>query len=222
LEYFPIRKTTEGLHVEGFPDASKVVQIKGQEAKRLASMSLHKEDLDFAESCLDAINLMEGDRVNIRQALWRSAVVNYFKCFDGSSKARTYPLDKGKIFRSDPVGREVHEYFKNLRNKHFVHDENPFSQCLPGAVLTRGDKPYKVEKIVCLNVLSETLTQENFSNLKLLVGKSLEWVVAEFDRICDRITKELEKESYETLLEREGITFVVPSVSDATRNRASD
>ena len=113
----------------------------------------------------------------------------------------------------------VFEYFKDLRNKHFVHDENSYAQSIPGAVLNNGTKNYKIEKIVCLAAFSATLEQGNYSNLKLLIEKAKAWVVAEFDSLCERLTGALEKESYEDLLERDAITCRVPSVDEVSRAR---
>jgi hypothetical protein len=62
-------------------------------------------------------------------------------------------------------------------------------------------------KIVCLSIIGDTLVQENYSNLHLLVTRGQQWVVAQFDQLCDILTKELEPEQYETLLAHEGITI---------------
>ena len=67
MEYFPVKQTSSGLHVEGFPDAEKLIKLKGKQAKRLADLKLHQSDLDFAHESLEAINrVLEGP---LRQAL---------------------------------------------------------------------------------------------------------------------------------------------------------
>ncbi len=50
MEHFEITKTPEGFHIEGFPNAVKVLRIDGPKAQRLADLALHKADLDFAGS----------------------------------------------------------------------------------------------------------------------------------------------------------------------------
>ena len=77
------------------------------------------------------------------------------------------------------------DYFKNLRNKHFIHDENSYAQSLPGAVLNKGNKPFKIEKIICVNTVAETLEQENYSNLQLLIEKARDWVDKEFEALFE-------------------------------------
>jgi len=121
MEYYTISRTDTGLQIKDFPDAVKVIAINSPEAKRLADLSLHNEDLKFVDACLDAI----------------------------------------------------------------------------GATLNQG----------------------NYSNLKILIQKANVWVVSEFDALCERLTSELEKESYSRLISREALTYQVPSVADISHSR---
>lgn len=217
MEHFTISKTEAGLHIEGFPDAVKVVAIDGKEAKRLADLSLHKADLEFADACLDAINQAPEEPHVIREALWRSAVVHFLKCFGNSPR---FQLAPEKLYKGEPPeALMAFNYFKGLRNKHLVHDANSYAQSIPGAVLNNGKKNYKVEKIVCFTAIGATLVQGNYGNLKLLIQKARVWVVSEFDALCARITADLEKESYEKLLVREALTYRVPTVDEIQRVR---
>jgi hypothetical protein len=171
MEYFNITKSESDFRIEGAPpDAVKAVQIDGREARRLADLALHKSDLEFAIQCLDAINLTHETFWVIREALWRSAIIHFIKCF-GNSRARSQ-LSADKIFKGDTVGIDVFGYFLNLRNKHFIHDENSYAQSIPGALLNKGDKKFKIEKIVCFSAIAETLEQNNYDNLVLLIQKS--------------------------------------------------
>jgi hypothetical protein len=217
MEHFAISKTESGLRIEGFPDAVKVVTINGPEAKRVADLFLHKEDLEFADACLDAINQMPENPVVAREALWRSAIVHFMKCFGSSAR---FQLSAAKIYKGEPPEALMgFEYFKDLRNKHFVHDENSCAQSIPGAVLNNGTKSYKIEKVVCFAAIGATLEQGNYGNLKLLIEKARAWVVTEFDSLCERITGLLEQESYEDLLAREAITYRVPTVDEISSSR---
>lgn len=217
MEQFAISKTESGLHIEGFPDAVKVVTISGPEAKRLADLSLHKTDLEFADACLDAINQTPENPAVAREALWRSAIVHYIKCFHSSAR---FKLSPEKIYKGEtPEALVTFKYFFDLRNKHFIHDENSYAQSIPGAVLNDGTKNHKIEKIVCFTAFGATLEQENYGNLKLLVGKARACVVSEFDSLCERLTKTLEQECYESLLARDAITYRVPTIDEISRSR---
>ena len=217
MEHFAISKTEPGLHIEGFPDAVKVVAITGPDAKRVADLSLHKVDLDFADACLDAINQVPENPLVAREALWRSAIVHFMKCFGPSAR---FQLSAAKIYKGEtPGAKKAFEYFEYLRNKHFVHDENSDAQSIPGAVLNNGAKSYKIEKIVCFAAFGATLEQGNYGNLKLLIEKARAWVVTEFDSLCERLTGALEQESYEDLLARDAITYRVPTVDELSNAR---
>ena len=218
MEHLNISQQESGLHIEGFPDATKVIRIEGPQARRLADLALHKDDLEFADSCLDAINLAPEDPPVMREALWRSAIVHFMKCF-GESGAR-FQLSSVKILRNESTeALMTFNYLKHLRNKHIVHDENSYAQSLPGAILNDGSKGYKIEKIVCILAIAATLEQENYSNLKLLIQKSHAWVVAEYDQLCKILAAEFEHEQYDVLPKKKSLTFCVPTSNELQKNR---
>ena len=124
------------FHIDGFPGAVKLIAISPLVKylpEQLADMVLHHADLRFANECLEAMSSPAGTSPLVAEALWRSAVIHYCKCFGehGSSRAR---LPYSKYL---PVGlpREIHKYFMDLRNKHLVHDVNAWTQATPMAVV---------------------------------------------------------------------------------------
>lgn len=209
-----------GLHVEGFPDAVKVIRLDTEAARRLADLSLHLVDLDFAAQCLDLIN--EEDRAVVRQALWRSALVHLFKCFAHS--AARQPLEAGAVFAGDPDGNEAFRYIRDLRNKHVVHDESALTYCAPGAILNARTAQQKIAKVVTLSLFAETLDQGNWNNARLLVEHTRSYVQGRYDDLATLITRDLEASSYDDLERSEGITPRIPGkVEDASvRRPASD
>jgi hypothetical protein len=217
MEHFDIKKTPEGFHIEGFPDAVKIIRIDGPKARRLADLALHRADLDFSLQCLEEINRAPEQPHILRQALWRSAVVHYVKCF--SENESRFSLDPSTVYKGDSGAMEPYKYFDSLRNKHLVHDENSYAQCLPGAILNRKDIDYKIAKIVCLSVIGDTLEQANFSNLHQLISRAREWIVGQFDELCNVLAAELESESYEVLFERQGITYSTPGPDEVHLKR---
>jgi hypothetical protein len=217
MEQFSITKIDSGFYVEGFPEAVKVIGIEGRQSKRLADLILHKTDLEFAAECLKAINQVSDKPWVLRQALWRAAIIHYMKCF-GNSQARSQ-LSEKKIYKENKPALTVFNYFKDLRNKHFVHDENSYAQSIPGAILNRRDKPYKIAKIICCSTAAVTLCQDNYSNLHSLVQTSKAWVVREFDTLCETVTKELEAQSYDDLLNRKEVTYRAPTIDEIKKNR---
>lgn len=200
MEHFSVSQVDGRLHIEGFPDAVAVVALHGPKARRVADLALHKTDLEFANGCLDSINHVPEEPYTIQEALWRSAITHYMKCFGDGAR---FQLAAAKIYRADPPeALQVFDYFKALRNKHLVHDENSYAQADPGAILSNESKPYKIEKIVCSAMITVTLEQANYANLKLLIEKALVWVTSEFDMLCIQLAEELEAEDRQSLMAR--------------------
>lgn len=205
-----------GFHIDGFPEAAKLLTLQGPKARRLADLCLHKNDLDFAADSLVAIN-RTADAL-IRAALWRSAVVHYMKCF-GDSASR-FQLSAESIYKKEqPEALLAHQFFRDLRNKHVVHDENAYMQSTPTAVLNKPEAPEKIPKIICISMTADVLGQENYANLKLLIDKTHAWVVAQFDELCGILTRELESQPYDTLLKMEDVTQRIPTPDDMAKNR---
>lgn len=200
-----------GFHIDGVPDAVKLIKLNGHKARRVADLALHRSDLAFAKECLTRINmyLSPSDAV-VRQALWKTAICQYIKCF-GSSVSRSQ-LSAEQILKGDSLGLEIHQYFKDLRNKHIIHDENDVAQCWPGAAINDGKKSYKVEKIISFSLTADTLIEESYSNLEKLVGTSISWVKDEFERLCTELTTELETVPYQELINRAPVAHRKPEV----------
>jgi hypothetical protein len=216
MEHFEVSVTASGFHIEGFPNAIKVISIQGEKARKLADLSLHISDLDFANTYLAEIN--GASNYIVQGALWRLAIVSVIKCFQ-HSEAREFQLNEKTIFDGDDLGQEVFQFFKALRNKHIVHDENSYAQSIPGLILNNKEHTYKIEKVVCFGAFGESLSQENFSNLSLLIKKAREWAQGEFDALCDQITQEMEALSFDELFAMEAIVYSPPKVDDIKKKR---
>jgi len=219
MEQYQITCDQESLRVEGFPDAVKLIRLDDPKSRRISDLVLHRQDLEFADQCLEAINTVSSNS-QIQEALWRCSLIHFVKCF-GNSAAR-FQLSFEKIYKSEPSEAKVaFEYFRNLRDKHVVHDENSFSQSIPGAVLNARAKTPKIEKVLCLTVRAGTLEQENFGNLKLLIQKALSWVISEFDMCCDIVIAELDGIPHDDLLARDSVSYRAPGVEGVKENRRS-
>ena len=219
MDHLDISHSSEGFRIEGMPDGVAVVALSGGSAKRLADLSLHQSDLQFAKASLEAINQAPMEPSVTREALWRSAIVHFLKCFGDGVR---FKLQPAKIYKGEPAEAMLaFTYFKELRNRHVVHDENSYAQSLPGAVLNNGKKTYKIEKIVCFSAFGGTLDQGSYGNLELLVRLALKWVVAEFDLLCTRLTAELEQLPYQDLLSMKPLTYRMPRIDELPTRRTA-
>lgn len=216
MEIYNITETENGLNIDGIPDAVAIVKADGRIAQRISDLSLHKTELFFA---LDCVTLLESHKTHstLSEALWNTAITSFCKCFGRGVRS---PLSERKILKNrPPEALEAFRYFQTLRNKHLIHDENSYSQSLPGAVINNGSKAYKIEKIVCFNARSVTNTKENRSNLNLLITDSIDWVLSEFDNLSTQLTIELEKETYKTLSNRPPLNYSAPKLEEINKPR---
>ncbi len=204
-----------GFHVEGFPEAVALVKIDGPIARRLNHLALHRNDLLFASQCL--LSLATGQAEPVRSALWIGALVHYFKCF-GQSNARG-SLDQTKIYAHNPVALESFTFFKNMRDKHYVHDANPFAQSTTGAVINGAGAPHTVAKIVTFTARDDILDQAPFTNLRLLIEGAESWVAQQYDAHCDALTKELERRARSELLALPSVEYTKADPSHAGTDR---
>ena len=115
-----ITRTHHGLHVEGFPEAVKLAQLSDRRARRLAHLQLHREDLDFALRCVRSLRDNADHPPLVRDALFRSALVTWSKCFGRNEARSSLPADK--IYAAGPP-RDVYRDYTALRNKHAQFDD---------------------------------------------------------------------------------------------------
>lgn len=220
MEAIPFTFEGGQIQIDSFPDAVQVIEITSAIGRRLSDLTLHQQDLRFAKECLELINQVSPDIGMLREALWRSAIVHFTKCF-GKSKARD-SLKAEDVYgdvKSAALAHETFNYFKSIRDKHVAHDENAYSQVLVGALLNDGSKPFKIEKIVCLDMAAVTLEEENYSNLSLLVGGALEWVASKFDEACKEAIIELEAKSYDELKSMTRPMLQLPALEEVHKIR---
>jgi hypothetical protein len=86
------------IRLKGFRHAVKAITLDESEAELLGDLALHHIDLRFAAECLAALDTAPETTDPVREALWRSALVAYFKCFTNSRARRK--LDVGRSIRT--------------------------------------------------------------------------------------------------------------------------
>ena len=116
---------------------------------------------------------------------------------------------------------ESFEDLKALRNKHIVHDENPFLQCTPIAVLNNGEKSYKIEAILLCIVTAESRDREQIDAciMKVMVEKALIRIEKEIETSKRKIKQQLEKKPYCELKKMEKAKVYIPKTIDVGGNR---
>ena len=210
MDVLSLSQTDSGLHIDGFPEAVRVIALSGDAANEIADLALHQCDLMIASAALQSLNNSLIAHV-LQDALWTAALVHYFKCFSSGSRNR---LSAETIYASaPPEALEAFRYLKALRDKHLVHDVNGFSQVATGAVIAAPGKGYQIEKIVSVTSRAVSL-DVNFGNCSLLIQDALEWVKSRYDQLCEEIKPELEGRAYEDLLASPSLSLESPTPTD--------
>ncbi|MCJ2063693.1 hypothetical protein MKK63_13370 [Methylobacterium sp. J-088] len=207
------------LHIDGYPDAVKLIRLTGKKAKQLAHYAAHRFDLQNSKSHLN--NMKPDNPEAVNDALWRSAISTYIKCFTGGA-ARNTKLRAENIYESVPVKMKAFQHFEHLRNKHFEHDENAYGQAIPCAAINGGGKGFKLEGVIANTLQFVTFDVGNYGNLQLLITEADQWIEAAFKNLADVIAAELERESLEELLGREAASITVPTVGQVGVRRPDD
>ena len=221
MQRYKITMVDDKFHIEGFPDAVKVIstsRLSPHLSRQLADCVLHRDDLSFSKKCVELLYNSETNTPLVREALWRCAIVHYCKCFDQTGKIRAaIPYSK---YLPGGDARVCHQYFLDLRNKHVVHDENSYTQASTGAVIAPDGRSIKIEEIVCTKISGVTLTDENLDILHRLIGEALNWIESHFDQLVAMIKTEFENQPYQTLLGQPDMApYRAPTVDEVSKRR---
>lgn len=214
-----IRVADGSFHIEGYPDAVALKQLKPHEARRLGGLTLHVYDLGIA---LAAVNSMVTDAMTpaLTECMWTAALVTYFKCFGVGDRLQ---LSADKIFKAEPQARKNHHYFRQLRNNHIVHDVNAYSQTMTGVAINREGMDYKVADVLSARVTVQTAAQQNATCLGQLVQHALNWVTAERDALYDQLGSEYEKLTYAALAALPSVEpYLLPIPDEVGTNRVGE
>jgi hypothetical protein len=200
------------------PEGGKAVLLTNQKAQRLADYGLHQADLEFAYQAIAKIMSKEVTDPFLVEALWRTSVIHFMKCFGKDVRST---LSEKAIYKTEsPIAMIAFEYFKNLRHMHFAHDANPFAQSIPYAVLTDGKQEQKVHSVECFAAFAVTSSNENIMNLNLLIVGALKHVNNAFDELSANIRRELELLDYAELSAMPDVSYRAPTMDDVSIRRS--
>jgi hypothetical protein len=211
------RIQAEELHVEGYPDAERLVKLSTTIGKRLADMRLHQSDLEFCERVLqimgNAIPTAEPSN-DLSRALWICALTKFYSCF-GNSGSRA-ELNPKKVYAGSPDALKAFHYYKHIRNKNVVHDENNYAYATTGVVLGSGGD---VEDILSLQAQIMTDNRENGQNLYNLVDAARKYVSSQVNAILAKAFAEAHALSPEQRKALPAMQFSAPVPGDEAKRR---
>jgi hypothetical protein len=89
------------LAITGYPEAIKVAKLEDERSRTVADLTLQLLDLRFAQDCLLSINQVPPDQVVVRNAVWLSSIIRFFKKGD-------IPIKKGTFLYLDVDWKRAH------------------------------------------------------------------------------------------------------------------
>jgi hypothetical protein len=118
--------------------------------------------------------------------------------------------------------RRNFDFFRNVRNKQLMHDENSSTQSFTVAILNDGTKPHKVEAVRAMSMSFQLLGpegQQNYESFYQVVVRVQEWVTGKFDKLQAKIHADLENLSYAELDGMPPVLGHVPTLAEVGRKR---
>lgn len=215
-KYLDISQRDSQLHIEGYPDAVALKRIDTPVARQLQATTLHLSDLLFCEAALKELNQLVSRHGVTPEALWVAAIARYFKCF-GNSGARAQ-LSAKKILKSHPGAEVVFIYFKDLRDKHLIHDESALTQGFTGVAVNGIGAKYQVADIIAMSFNAFTIDDAHLTQFSQLVNITLDWLRKKQKNLHNLLGAEYEKWARDDLLALPDITYTVPG-SEAVRTK---
>jgi hypothetical protein len=193
-------------------------EISGRAATELRALALHEVDLRFCKSCLEELRKLNYEIESERaEAFWISCITRFYKCF-GGSKARSR-LSVKKIFGTSE-STEAFEFFRALRNKHIVHDENPFSDAhVVVAVHQSGDGENAVN-VFASPIHLFLIGDAEIERVRRLVDITLDWVTDKHKRLEEMLTAEYRQWPREKLLALPDLIITSPDMGQVYVTRA--
>jgi hypothetical protein len=192
-------------------------RIDGNVEKQYRAVVLHELDLRFCQSCLRELKSLDYNKQSeLAEAYWVSCITRFFKCF-GQSKARPN-LPASKIFKTDADSTSKFEYFRALRNKHIVHDENPFSDVLVTVAVNASDRGTPFVEVFGAPI-HLFMVESDLVRLEDLVNKALEWVGDRRRKFEEQLTATYCRWPREKLLALRDVVIQPPSDKDVFSTR---
>ncbi len=204
------------LHIEGYPDASVLVEIPSPLGRRLADLRMHQVDLAFCERAMQSLANETLDPPSVAaEALWIAAITKFFSCFGSGGRAQ---LNASAVFKAMPDARTAFEYYRSLRNKHVVHDENNLNYAVAGVAL-RADG--SVCDVISLHVATLNYEREVLQTLYNLIAHVQGYVGRKIDEVHKACFAALEVMDPQQRLALPKVIYRAPLAEDVDKPRSA-
>lgn len=145
-----------------------------------------KKFLDLAEEDCSIHPRSSLEEVLIQQALFRSAILAYGKCFADSGKGRS-SLDKNKVFAGHTELVLTHERLMDLRHKFAAHNDHSGLDEAVIDVEDRGDTLVIANRYAIANPMNE------YEVYRKAIAIIEDYVVVQMNKAIDSLERQLGK-----------------------------
>lgn len=212
---YDIEINENGMIVHGpFSENSVPISmpLENPNEKTYAYLFLHKADIERGIDYLRCISIDKSQVIN--EALFIAGLNNCIKCFQQSG-ARGH-LYQDRVFKNNKEMKKCFEYFLNLRNKHYVHDNNGMTQATAFLIVSNKDDEFWGGPA---SVVWNRAKIDYYNDGKILQDIMLfirDYICKEIDRINELILADYEKYTKEELL-----NFPPPRIKRASSENPS-
>lgn len=183
-----LERTAKGLHVIGYPDAIMIGKLNSKVSRRLAILRMHQSALMTAQSLMVRLYNHPLEDGELAHGLLVGIVATYFSCYGKNNAAFTLAPDRIFAKRSDV--KEVFYYWKDIRDKHLIHNESEMTQMRTGVVLGEGGR---IIDILSLQASARiALDQEHQQSLQDLIGFTMSRLLEEINDLIPLVFQEVE------------------------------
>jgi hypothetical protein len=205
------------FHIEGYADAVHLgTPRESKYATVLKSIALHHTDLEFCERtlqyCAPLVSDPSPEASLLLKMLWTATLALYFKCF-GTGVRQALGVS---ILPAE--AHDAHQHFKDLRDKHLIHDVNAFSQAQIGVVVNPPHFPKKVADIIS-NTVEIVPSADDIQRMYNLVSAALIYVGNHRGVLHAIIAMEHEALTHDELMALSKVTFTTPGRDAVAKGR---
>ena len=187
-------------------------------ARQLQAIALHELDLSFCRYCVTQLASVDYEKQSdLAEAFWISCIARFYKCF-GNSRARTQ-LSEQKIFKGKPKAQLAYKYFRALRDKHIIHDENPYSQGIVVVAINPPEAPDLLEKVFATTIHVYIINELELKRLSELIDSTYAWVREKRAELEKLLTETYSQWTREQLLALPDLTTTSPGLTDVYLSR---
>lgn len=209
-----IRIVDGRLHIDGYPNASKLVELDKPIANRLAGLRRHQSVLAWCEKTMQKFGEIFDTQPELAEATFIGIITQFCSCFADDVPCK---LDPSKTFKGKPYAKESFEFIKAIRDKHYVHDQSELTSNKSTLVLRQnGD----VEDILSIRHKIEIWSDRPHAQLLYdLITLTLEVVTHEIDQILPRAFAEVAKMTAEERIGLPEANWTTPRPANVTKKR---